>query len=277
MRGRRRSIRIGRRISLGGICLFLAFSQLSCGIDYFPFISPVPGPRSDLNGTVFFTLPSTGDEGYGDVEAFTNFVIYYRIYLSDFSVPTNTVDTGSNQQLRDVNPQLAADFAAIYPWADHSNINVTTSNVHNFFVNTRGFLSIEIEGANIAGVLGRDSLGQDMRIDFQDTPGRAPMLNLAGSGYQLRRSQRSERVDFDPLPNLDGRLPFFNHPALLSRDNRTDAINADVVDKTNIQQQDLQHSYAIMYIAAAGLSSTTPPTRVFSQPTFLGIFRLPSP
>ena len=260
------------------VCLFFGWLLFSCGLQDIPYISRISDPlNSTLSGTGYFQLPSSGEEGYGDT--FTHFIIFYRIYLSTYFHAADTVDITS-PQLSAISAQLNTDFSVIFPWADPTNMAVNTAGVFNFFITNRGFLALELEDAAIGSVLGRGSLGGTINIDFADIPGQSPRLWVDGRYYYLRRAEGSPHFgDFEPQPRIgvppNVRLPFFNHHELLSRENRTNEINADVVIPAG--HQEMLHSYVLMYIVAAGADNTVPPSAVFSQPTFLGIFRLPSP
>ena len=261
-------------------CVLWAFVLFSCGLQDVPYIGRVLEPaHTSLSGTDEFRLPSSGDIGFGSMDPFTHFVIFYRIYLSNVFHGADTVDASHDRI--SINSQLNADYNAAFSWTDPTNAAVNTAGVHNFFVNTRGFFPLELEGNAIGGhngVLGGDSLGRAMRIDFSGIPGQAPRLWLDNRSYYLRRAGGiGDGFDFEPLPRLGNALPFFNHMELLDGENRTNrTVNADVALQVPTGGQ-IEHSYVMMYIAASGLSLTAPPVRVFSQPTFLGIFRLPSP
>jgi len=255
-----------------------AFMSFSCGLQDVPYISRILEPaHTGLSGTSDIRLPSSAELGYGTMDPFTHFVIFYRIYLSNVFHAADTVDTSPERS--SINPLLNTDFNAAFSWTDPTNVAVNTAGVHNFFVNLRGFFLLELEGVAIGNVLGRDSLGRTMRIDFSDIPGQAPRLQLDNRFYNLRRAGGiDDGFDFEPLPRIGNTLPFFNHMELLDSGNRTNrTINADVAPTVPSGPMPIEHSYVMMYIAAAGLSLTAPPVRVFSQPTFLGIFRLPSP
>ena len=255
------------------VCLFLGWGLLSCGLQDVPYIGRVEDPvQTDLSGTSI-RLPSSGEEGYGSLDPFTHFVIFYRIYLSNVFHPTIAIDT-SPAVLGPINTQMNTNFSTIFPWADPTNTAVNTAGVQNFFLNTVLFLPLQLEGATIGGrngVLGQGSLGRTLQIDFLDEPGRRPRLWLDGTYYYLRRAEESQRFpEVNPQPEFTGgALPFFNHEDL--RAQRREDLNADVAP-VNIGSL---HSYVMMYIAATGASGV-PPTAVFSQPTFLGIFRLPA-
>jgi len=250
-------------------------SLLSCGLDDVPFISPIPdwGWSHSVTGTTTIRLPSGGDEGYG--EYFRNFIIFYRIYLSTVLEPADIINEPG--QRSSINPTLNTDFGHFVRLTDHTDATVSTAGLDTTFIN-RGFLRLNLEGADVDTVLGRGSLGAAMRIVFaQEFMGQRPRLILNDDRtYYLRRAEHSPRFgEFDPEPSGD--LSFLNHPALRHGPNVTEQINADVVNRTGVPEIDIQHSYVLMYMVAEGRGLTTPPTRVFSQPTFLGIFMLPNP
>jgi hypothetical protein len=194
-------------------------------------------------------------------------VIYYRIYLSDIS--TGAVDTGTDRS--SINQQMASNYNSIFPWTDTTNTNVNTPGLHAFFTNNMGFSELELEGTAINGVLGSGATGQDLEINFENITSRIPTLSLGGgTPYDLRRARQRAGTSFNPVPNISGALPFLSNFQLLDRTNISDTVNADVQDKANVS---LNSAYVMMYIVATGLDGWI---RVFSQPTYLGIFRLPN-
>jgi len=254
-----------RNLPVLGVCLFLCWFLFSCGLENIPYMPRIPDPiRTDISGTEF-RLPSGLDH-------FTHFVIFYRIYVSNRL--ESVIDRDSRPQLQQINSQLDLDVNFFRPWIDPASTTVNTAQVWNTFVNTRRFFQLELEGADINVVLGPSSLGGTLEIDFVEVAGQAPRLFLNGVSHDLRRAG-GEGFDFDPLPEFDEALPFFNHEELRDRENRTEENlrNADVAPV--FPPEPLTEAYVLMYIAAAGLSFDVPPRRVFSQPTFLGIFRLP--
>jgi len=211
-------------------------------------------------------------EGSGN---FQRFVIVYRIYLSNaFGGVPETI--GHDRDLhRLINPTLDSDFFHFSRLADHTDTAVNTAGLFMNFIN-RGFLRLELEDANIDNVLGHGSLGRTLTIDFLQETGHRPRLTLDDRQYYLRRAEHSDRFGhFVPVPRTGGILPFFNHPDLRASTNRTDDINADVAP-IPANSPPLDYSYVLMYIFAEGLGYGTPPPRVFSQPTYLGVFRLPN-
>jgi len=261
-----------KRFPVLGVCLFLGWSLLSCGLDDIPYISPVSelGWSHTVSGTAGGINLSLA-EGSSN---FQRFVIFYRIYLSTAlgGLP-DLIGWDDSNARTEINPTLASDFNHFLRLADHVDATVSTAGLYMNFVN-RGFLKLELEGADIDNVLGRGSLGGTLAIDFLQEPGRRPRLTLNGRHYYLRRAQHSFRFhDFSPVPVVGGFLPFFNHPELLSSANRTEDINADVAPQIPTNSE---HSYVLMYIFAEGLGYGTPPPTVFSQATYLGVFRLPN-
>jgi len=219
-------------------------------------------------------LPSGGTEGFGSTDPFTHFVIFYRIYMSTVGSPPDPVT--SSQDRSTINSLLNTDFNTIFPWTDPTNTSVNASGVMNFF-NGRGFVSLELDEATIGGrngVLGANALGKALRMDFANVAGERPSLSLGGVQYFLRRASSSQRFpEINPQPERDGIVtpPFLNFFEEMRV--RRDDFNADVA--TTIPTGS-EHAYVLMYIAAAGADGV-PPVAVFSQPTFLGIFRLPGP
>ena len=263
-----------RKLFVLGVCLFCCWKLLSCGLDNIPFIIHVPEPSTSINGTLpagGFRLPSESDDGYN---FFQSFIIFYRIYLSDLFEAADSI-TESAQRIA-INPVMNTDFNVIMPWTEYNSTSVPTNLDTSFF--GRRFMKLELEDADIDVVLGRTSLGGTLGIVFPHAAGNRPHLLLNGSRtYYLRRAVGSPTLGgFDPEPEDD--LGFLNHPDLRARANVSANINADVVDKAATAEEQIQYSYVMMYIAAVGRNyHITPPPRFFSQPTFLGVFRLPNP
>jgi len=254
-------------------CLFLALALASCGIEDIPFLSPVPPvPQTTGTGAIGVALPPAGAAGFA--QYFASFVIFYRIYLSTEGV----LDTWDERAA--ISPALAGDYAHFLSWADPTGTTQNTAEVGRVFTN-RGFFRLQLEDADITEVLGRASMGATMEVSFHPAPGQSPQLVLGDRSYYLRRAGEEARVHFhnhDPMP-VTGTpprfLPFFNDPQM--RDGENLERNADVAGRPGAPEDQVQHSYALMYIAASGLNLDMPRMEVFSQPTFLGIFRLPNP
>lgn len=269
-----------KNVPFPGVCLFLVWTLFSCGLEDLPFIGHVPEPLSTLSGTMpleGFLLPSFGAE-----YPFESFVIFYRIYLSTHAEGAEAVI--DHVQRSNINPTLNTNFNAFATLAYHGGTAMPdTAGLDNRF-QSAGFMRLALENADIDHVLGTGALGGRLRIDFSHVPGQPPQLVLDGVSHYLRRAEHSVHLGwFNPVPAIEGALPFLNHPELRRAEfthgnEGNNAVNLDVVNRTGagIDPYLVIHSYVLMYIAATGRSHhTVPPTRVFSQPTFLGIFRLP--
>jgi hypothetical protein len=129
---------------------------------------------------------------------------------------------------------------------------------------------LTLKDANINGVLDSGSLGRSVNIAFP--PDENPTLTVNRVPYVLQRAVENEStsppLNFRPLPGRD----FLNNQELLNIANVTNDANADVA--TNSTTDTLWYTYVSMYIAARGTSLEMPPRTIYSQPTFIGIFRL---
>jgi len=243
---------------------------LSCGLEAFYYIDYIPqGIYNDTNATL--NLPPGSAEGYA---YFDSFIIFYRIYISGVNVQTG-------QQLQPyeainerttINATLNSDYRGLFSLTDTASTDVNTSNLENTFFNRRYFL-LTLKNAEINTVLGAEALGQRLDIAFPPNPGVEPTLTVNGTEYALQRAAdapASQTLVFRPEPNRN----LLNHPDLYdpakAHPNSTN-INVDVATNTG---SDLRFTYISMYIAARGTSLEMPPRTIYSQPTFIGIFRL---
>ena len=249
------------------------FFQLSCGLDNVYFIDNIP--QSDIKDVHYATirLPGSSIEGYNTY--FDNFVIFYRIYISDFGNASIPV-TQASQRL-EISSELNRNFNSIEPRTDPTSQKIYTDNLENYFSSNYKFFKFSLEGANISNFLGSSSLGKTLIFDFSEfSPPTKPKLYFSGtdseSGFALVRATQATGIpNFIPKPD---ELFLFNYPELYSNANAISTVNADVSGDNN---QSSAHTYVMIYIAASGTSLEIPPTTIFSQPTFVGIFKLPSP
>jgi len=241
---------------------------LSCGIEAFYYIDYIPqGDYSDTNTSM--NLPSSSTEGY---TYFDNFIIFYRIYISGNIVQTGRLleGSGTNNVRSSISSTLNSDYNGLYSFTDITSTTVNTSNLENTFSNRRYFV-LTLEGADINRVLGSGSLGRRLDIFFDTNNGVQPTLSINGASYNLQRAIKNENLNLDnlnPLPNRD----FLNHPELYSAANVTSGNNADVASFSGSGTP--RYTYVSLYIAAKGTSLEMPPRTIYSQPTFIGIFRL---
>jgi hypothetical protein len=248
-------------LSLGGL--------LSCGLEGVAFIDYIP-PQNVTYGDTNTSILLSGD---AEGASFDNFIIFYRIYISNEIVPTGDLRDNSNARSA-INATLNSDYNTLYIYTDITSTTVNTANLENTFSNRRYFLLTLVNSnggaADINSVLSSGSLGQRLIIAFPTND--KPTLTINGTVYDLQRAVRNEILNlYDLNPAPDRR--FFNHSELYNTANVTSGRNADVATVTGSGTP--FYTYVSMYIAAKGTSTVDmPPRIVYSQPTFIGIFQL---
>jgi hypothetical protein len=235
--------------------LLLALGFAACGIEDYPFLDKVPSGNVavTLNQKASITLP-TVDSIY-----FTHFTLYYRIYVSGTYFPE--INTGNMSQL---NSNLMADYSYFLPYTDS---DTSSSSMGTNFAN-RKYYALTVEGNDAHTVLGSSGFGKTLTLDFTETTPRIiPNLSIGGISYNLQRSTGNSI--FRPVP--EDRY-FINTAELTAAANITATVNADVADKSDITTR---YAYAALYIVVSGVDSYFSP--LYSVPTFVGVFYLPSP
>ena len=175
---------------------------------------------------------------------------------------------GTNNDRSAISSALNSDYNGLYSLTDITSTSVNTSNLENTFSNRRYFL-LTLENAEINSVLGSGSLGQRLEVFFDTRNGVQPTLTVNGAAYVMQRAVENENLNLsglNPQPNRD----FLNHPQLYNIANVTNGSNADVATGSGTPR----YTYISMYIAAKGTSLEMPPSTIYSQPTFIGIFQL---
>jgi hypothetical protein len=243
----------------------LVFFIFSCGMEDYLYLNSVDEGSISLvapNTTATIYLPNFSTTEY---YYFTSFSLFYRIYVSD----TNVLTTYPYQTtvLSTINNTLASDFSALSYYT--SNTTTVITNLGSQF-STRKYYTLELENADIEGVLSSSSLGNRITLDF--SPGKAPVLGIQASlavepVYRtLRRTGGGG--NFIPVPS--NRL-FFNTQDLNSSANATATINNDVADKSSVAGR--RYTYVSIYIVTTGRDMNFTP--LYSRPTHVGIFSLP--
>jgi hypothetical protein len=265
------SIRRRPFILASGLMMSCAiFILFSCGLEDYKYLPSLI--QADGNITMTLNTRATISLGYlnagdaGQYYYFKNFIIYYRIYISDISVDGQV----STDQLQTINSELNNDYTALNSYTTDSNRS--PSGMGSIF-SSRKFYPLAVEGASIDSLLGTSALpGQGsttmLALDFtRNNPGSVPSLTLGTATYKLIR--HSDPTVTVPIP--DGY--FINSEELQDLSNKSDAnrTNLDVQDKGNISGQ--KYTYAAMYILLFGRDVDLTP--IYSVPTFIGIFRLP--
>jgi hypothetical protein len=239
----------------------LLFVFFACGIEEYIYLPPVPEssvvtPSDGSRATIQLPQIDAAQFYY-----FTNFAIFYRIYISGTSFPSATITPSQYSML---NAALSSDYNAFLPYTDvTTNAGVSAGAVGALFKN-RNYWKLEIQDASIDGIL--EGVGQIIEIDFQSVIGRAPTLSGNGVQYVLNRSDGEGA--FSPVPDRR----FLNTAELNSTANATTwKKNADVAPVSGSPSG--EYAYAAMYIVAMGVDNNFSP--IYSSPTFLGVFRLP--
>lgn len=248
---------------------------LSCGLEDFLYLDYVPDEYVYITDVsrVTVRLPDITAEGYAPVSSggyFTNFVIFYRIYISGHLTDGTVLD---NQDRSDINPRLDTDFVNIYNTTDKTSTMVNTSNLESYFYN-RNYYRLTLADGNINSILSTGSLGRTLEISFDQTNGAQPVLRLdGGTPYILQRAVDGPAINFRPEPDRF----FLNHDDLydsskaITSSNASTEVNADVFGLPPDTTPDIYRTYVSMYIFAVGSSYLT---TIYSQPTFIGVFRL---
>ena len=227
----------------------------SCGIEDYPFINPIPQGNiiQVMNNRAVVRIP-----GDSPGATFTNFVVFYRIYISDILLSSITKDVYST-----INPTLGSDYNSFSTY-----INSTTQvNVDmNKLFQDRGYKYLGLENDNISNVLSSSSLGQSLTFDFSSS--KRPTMTIGNSTYVLWRSNDNGR--FSPQPDRY----FVNRGELWNPENISNTINADVVNKANMDG-DMRYTYAAMFIVAIGINPASY-SNIYSTPSLIHVFLLPN-
>jgi len=256
------------------VCFISLSCLLSCGLEAFYYIDYIPNSVMDTTVRATINLPSSSSEGYSNY--FTHFIIFYRIYISTIQETALIASTTTNNVLNtSLNSSLNSDFNSLYNSTDKTSTNPSTANLENTFLN-RKFFQLELESYNITSILGSGSLGKTLEIAFPPNSGMRPTLILNGNSYVLQRVKGDDVLGIPPFYQKPNDRYFLNYPELNDTANATSTINADVAaaNSNANADTDVRYTYVSMYIAATGKSFELPPRNIYSQPTFIGVFRL---
>jgi hypothetical protein len=231
----------------------------SCGIEDIPFIDSIPQGNitQAMNNRAVVRIPSDSPG-----TTFTNFAVFYRIYVSD----TLQASTTSTSIYSAINPTLTSDYN------NFSNyINSTTQgnvDMDRVFQNRYyKYLVLEEPNTNnINTVLSESSFGQSLEFDFSSS--KRPTMTLGNNTYVLWRSDGGGL--FSPRPDRY----FVNSNELSNPANINNQINADVANKANLSDGDMRYTYAAMYIVAVGINPTSY-SNIYSTPSLIHVFLLP--
>jgi hypothetical protein len=226
------------------------------------YLEPVPAGNITVNDNTAATirLPKL-DISTSGFYYFKNFTIFYRIYIS--GVPYSGTIQASNDVLNLINPSLLSDYTAIYPSTDITSTTVNTS-IGALFKNRR-YYELALQDTDIRGALSNSSLGRAAVINFPPNPGSIPTLTINGVSHNLFRS--NGEGTFEPVPDRY----FLNSADLNASANVSTTRNADVADRSGTLAN--RYTYVSLYIVVTGMDDNYTP--IYSNPTFIGILRLP--
>jgi hypothetical protein len=239
----------------------------ACGIEDYPYLEPV---REDsitwvLNNEARILLP------YVTSQQFTHFAIYYRIYISGEPRENRILPADMSA----INSAMDQDYRAFLPYTNTDNTSVSTQIGTLFSI--RKYYSLYTSSADINDLLSNPAImGQPIVIDFAPVSGRPPTIKIGGADYVLLRTTGkgiSGSSDFEI--KHDDRT-FINTSELNSSEyaaSTNTAVNNDVADKA---VSGFRYTYVSMYIVAAGHDLITY-NPIYSQPAYIGVFRLPEP
>jgi hypothetical protein len=233
-------------IILNFILLFI-----SCGLETYVFFNPVEIINVSGVTNAIITLPS------GQDPLFRNYMIYYRIYLTDIFLGTFS---GTVMERNNVNTQLASHYATMERYTSNDNISPTAIDTvlknlgyHALFVTTDG-----INGKPLHEVL--NAVSGTIWLDFTDA--KNPSMQFpSGVYYDLFRSN-----SFESRPNR-----LFAYSDELAGSIISKEVNTDVQQRTG--SGSTKYAYVSMYLLATGSDNNYAP--LYSRPSHIGIFQLP--
>ncbi|MDR1910052.1 MAG: hypothetical protein LBQ35_09090 [Spirochaetaceae bacterium] len=254
------------RVRTAAGALLLGFLLLTCGIEDYIMLEQIPESNiTRTDASVGIRLPPMPTAGY-----FSNFVIYYRIYLS------NSLQSGiiSSAVLGTINPTLLSDYNALEPYTRSDDSTSVTAVIST--LTGRNYYPLESLDSSGNNIIDRDimynaSSTEELKIEFGlsyiggEYPGfGAPLLSRAGNVRLMHRSTGSGT--FTIMPSGDRR--FLVTPELLGTVPST-TVNHDVVSSSAMPAN---YAYMALYILAEGINDDLVP--IYSRPTFVGVFLL---
>ena len=241
--------------------IFIIITSGSCGIEDYVVIYPVPQSNitQQLNNHAIVRIPNNNSS-----PPFSHFVIFYRIYVSDYSEQSPTPGVFNN-----INSELNRDYVSISPLIDsETQVN---NNMESIFL-TKGYKYLYLEGGNLVDtVLSTPVLGSILVFDF--SAGDVPTMTIGGTNvYRLWRSNGNGI--FSPKPT-DSRY-FMNYDDIWDPQYINSNDSADVVNKAGISPGATHYTYAAMFIVAVGMDISTH-SYIYSTPSLIHVFQLPQP
>ena len=250
---------VRKKIVLFFAAIIVSFIFGTCGLEDYVVIYPVPQSNitQQLNNHAVVRIPNNNTS-----PPFSHFVIFYRIYVSDYSEESPTPGVFNT-----INTELNRDYVAISPLIDsETQVN---NNMETIFL-ARGYKYLYLEGGNLADtVLASSVLGNILVFDF--AAGGVPTMTIGGTDvYRLWRSNGNGT--FSPKPT-DSRY-FMNYDDIWDPQYISTTDSADVVNKAGISAGATHYTYAAMFIVAVGMDISTH-AYLYSTPSLIHVFQLP--
>jgi uncharacterized protein YjdB len=225
------------------VFISILFIAASCGIESYTYISPVSNVTTTMNSNAVIRLPGAPD-----------------IITLNFTAGAPPKMTVANQT-----KTLGVDYEIFYRiyLSDKMEMTVNTESIRNT-VNPalandwKAFEPYTVDSNNYSS--GVSSLMTTRKYYSLTTDSSGNMLRSNGNGA------------FTPKP---ADRMFMTSDDLTSKDNLTDNVNADVQDKTDMVSSATRYTYTSMYIVMRDINVQTL-NPIYSSPTFINIFLLPS-
>ena len=260
-------MRMNKRL-IETIFSLLALLFTGCGLEDFAIISNINNiDYKDVYSSTI-VLPSNNITGYGDNDNFSRFRIFYRIYISNFPEIGKILDS-----IRmDINSELNRDYLDLVSYTNET-VTGSSSGIDKRFYD-KNYYDLSIEDDEINTILGPSSRGKTLIIDFPALPGEIPVLyflNDEENKYPLiRANSKPNSPTFFTKP--ENSRYFSNHPEIYDNENAKSDVNADTQKN---DKEGCNLTYVSMYIIGMGLDGSMPPKPIYSQASFIGIFKLP--
>ena len=286
--------RIPRKLLTFFLFPFAALSMGACGLLVGePFIYPV----HEANITRYLNDRATvglRTNEFIRADDFSNFVIFYRIYISDLYIPSTTTDTFST-----INPVLLQNFNTVSRYIDSDTLFGV--NMHNVFSNIHfRYLSLGrlriVDDEEVVDEVDinqlNSAIGNVINFDFSQSRGipaiiigdpdqeaftddGAGNLIIPNPNYFVLLRANSHTAPVGPFtPQPEHRL-FINSEELRDPEFINLNFNADVTDRAGIIDEERRYTYAALFIVAVGMDINTF-ANVYSTPSLIHVFRLPN-
>ena len=235
-----------------------------CGLDEdYPEIYPVTDIDMSFNNFATVRINNSNSS-----TPFTNFIIYYRIYISDEYIDPTT-DTVS--KFSTINSTLASNYNTFFKYIDSTD--PVTEDMNGLFTrqNYKELCFTDNNGMEVKSedILTSSVFNRNLEFDFRYINKPPKMTIMNGTSIEgVYTLLRSDEI-INPLP--EDRL-FINSNDLWDPDNLPDNKD-DVVNKLAMSKTE-RYTYAAMFIVAKGNNAATI-SYAYSAPALIHVFYLP--